>query len=83
MALTEERLIFALKPTTDAETRMLAIPLGDITNFVFDSGMAQATFGDADREIAVGMPQCGDYPIKVCERIRAAVDKQHPDPYQI
>lgn len=83
MALTDERLIFALKPTTDAEARMLAIPLSDVTNFVFDSGMAHALFGDTDRQIAVGMPQCGDYPTRVCERIRAAVDKQHPDPYQV
>jgi hypothetical protein len=83
MALTDERLVFALKPQSDAAVQMIAIPLGDVTDFVFDSGMAHVTFGNGNRKIAVGMPQCGDYPHNTCERIRSAIDSRHPDPYQI
>ncbi len=43
MVLTDRRLIFALKPDGNGRPpEMIAIPLGEISQFVFDKGVAAA-----------------------------------------
>jgi hypothetical protein len=76
LALSSSRLIYAFNQLT-------AIPLGAVSQFVFDSGMAFAEFGPERRRIDVGFPGGNEYSLQreVCERIRAATRK--PDPYSI
>ena len=64
---------------------MLAIPVGDISQFEFDSGMAFVRFGDPVRKVDVGFPHGGPYSQAVCARIKATVDaaKQKQDPYAL
>ncbi|QNK80903.1 hypothetical protein [Nakamurella sp. PAMC28650] len=76
MVLTDRRLIFALQPVKgqqmiDGPPEMIAIKLGEISQYVFDSGMAAAVYGDM--RIGVGLVQGGMYSEDVCKRIKAAV----------
>jgi hypothetical protein len=82
LALTDKRLIVAL-PDGDSKTELLAIPLTDILQFVFDSGMATIQFGQPPRTVYVGFPACGDYPTQVCKQISAATKGAQPDPYSL
>jgi hypothetical protein len=80
LALSSSRLIYAFKPET-GDPQLTAIPLGAVSQFVFDAGMAVVEFGPEQRKIDVGFPGGGQYSLQVCERVRAATQK--PDPYSI
>lgn len=81
MVLTDRRLIFALKPVkgeqmNDGPPEMIAIQLGHISQFVFDSGVAAAAYGN--EHITVGLVHGGPHSQEVCSQVKAAVVRNGP-----
>ncbi len=77
MVLTDRRLIFALEPRSgDGPTEMIAIPLGEISQFVFDSGVAGVAY--EGNQLTVGLVQGGPYSQKVCTQVKSVVERNKP-----
>ena len=82
MVLTNRRLVFTLQPIPgtaglhSGPPNVVAIPLSDISKFVFDGGMAGL---NADNypggSITVALPGGGPYSRSVCEAVSAAVNQ--------
>jgi hypothetical protein len=82
MVLTDRRLIFALQHRPgvaglrNGPPQMVAIPLSDISQFVFDGGMAGARAANLPGgNISVALPGGGPYSQAVCERVSASVNQ--------
>jgi hypothetical protein len=82
LALTDSRIVVSLQPE-NGKTKVLAIPLPEVSKFTFDSGMAFLYFGLQDRRLDLGFPGGGPYSQAVCKEIKTAVDKFHSDPYAL
>jgi hypothetical protein len=82
VALTDSRVVVSLQPE-NGTPQLIAIPLSEVSKFTFDSGMAFLYFGPQERRIGLGFPGGGPYSQSVCQQIKAAVGKFHPDPYAL
>jgi hypothetical protein len=76
LALTDRRLVLTLGKDGRSPSA-LAVPLAEVSRFVFDAGVAACSYGVGET-FTIAFPHGGSYSLAVCEEIRRASDEAGP-----